>query len=418
MKWLYTAGLYLLVPVVLIRLWWRGRKNPDYQKRITERFGFFQPLPEKSRIWLHAVSVGETIAAAPLINRLLADHPDYSLLVTTTTPTGSAQLKRLFADKVEHVYFPYDLPAVISRFLHRTQPQLLIVMETELWPNLYTKCAQQKIPVLVANARLSPRSLAGYKKIIKLIRPLFGKISIIAPQSQADAERFQLLGADKKQMHVCGNIKFDLQIPVEAKETGEAIKRKFGNRPVWIAASTHEGEDTQILSAHRGILESMPNALLILVPRHPERFDELARLCQSKQFSIVRRSRNKLPDTNTQVYLGDSMGEMLQLYAAADIAFVAGSLVPTGGHNPLEPAALGLPVLTGPHVFNFTAIIDSMLEVGAIKIIQNSQELAETVLQLLQQPEERSALGEAGRQLVENNRGATACLLGEISKLF
>lgn len=418
MRRLYTIGLYLLAPLVIFRLWWRGRKNPDYRKRIIERFGFFSRLPEKKRIWLHAVSVGETIAAAPLIKKLLTEYPDYSLLITTTTPTGSAQLKRLFGEQVEHVYFPYDLPGVIRRFFHRVQPDILIVMETELWPNLYSKCAQKRIPVLVANARLSPRSLVGYKKVSALIRPALGNISIIAPQSEADAERFEQLGADKKQIHVCGNIKFDLQIPVEAKETGEALKRKFGNRPVWIAASTHEGEDAQILSAHRNILEQLPDALLILVPRHPERFDEVAKLCHEKQFLMRRRSRNNYPDASTQVYLGDTMGELLQLYAAADVAFVAGSLVPTGGHNPLEPAALGLPVLTGPHVFNFAEIVDALQAENAINIIHSSKMLAERVTQLLQQPEERSVLGEAGRQMVTENRGATDCLLGKISDLL
>lgn len=418
MRRLYTIALYLLVPLVIFRLWWRGRKNPDYRKRIAERFGFFSRLPEKKRIWLHSVSVGETIAAAPLIKKLLAEYPDYSLLITTTTPTGSAQLKRLFGEQVEHVYFPYDLPDVIHRFFHRAQPDILIVMETELWPNLYSKCAQQKIPVLVANARLSPRSLAGYAKISGVIRAVLGNISIIAPQSEADAERFKRLGADKKQIHICGNIKFDLQIPVEAKETGEALKRKFGNRPVWIAASTHDGEDAQILSAHRNILGQLPDALLILVPRHPERFNEVARLCQEEKFSMTRRSRNDYPDANTQVYLGDTMGELLQLYAAADVAFVAGSLVPTGGHNPLEPAALGLPVLTGPHVFNFAEIVDALQVKNAMNLIHSSRELAERVTQLLQQPEERSVLGEAGRQLVTDNRGAADCLLGKISDLL
>jgi len=418
MRSLYTIGLYLLAPFVVFRLWWRGRKNPDYRKRIPERFGFFSHLPEKKRIWLHAVSVGETIAAAPLIKKLLAEYPEYSLLVTTTTPTGSVQLKRLFAEQVEHVYFPYDLPDVIHRFFHRVRPDILIVMETELWPNLYTQCAQQKIPVLVANARLSSRSLAGYKKIAGLTRSVLRNISIIAPQSKADAERFQQLGAGKKQIHICGNIKFDLQIPVEAKETGEAIKRKFGNRPVWIAASTHEGEDAQILSAHRNVLEPLSDALLILVPRHPERFDEVAKLCREKHFSFTRRSRDNYPDAKTQVYLADTMGELLQLYAATDVAFVAGSLVPTGGHNPLEPAALGVPVLTGPNVFNFAEIVDAMQTEDAIKVIQNSRELAKTVSQLLQQPEARSVLGEAGRQLVEKNRGATDCLLQEISSLL
>ncbi len=418
MRDLYTIGLYLLAPFVLVRLWWRGRKNPRYRKRVAERFGFISPLSKRSRIWLHAVSVGETMAAAPLIEELLREYPDYSLLVTTTTPTGSAQLQRLFGEKVEHHYFPYDLPGVVRRFLARTRPRLLVVMETELWPNLYHRCAQEKIPVLLANARLSPRSLAGYKKISALVRPLFSHISIIAPQSDLDAERFIQLGAEKEQVQPCGNLKFDLQIPVEVQESGEALKRQFGNRPVWIAASTHEGEDTQILSAHHKILSSVPDALLVLVPRHPERFDEVAVLCSEKRFSVARRSREEFPLPETQVYLGDTMGEMLQLYAASDIAFVAGSLVPTGGHNPLEPAALGLPVLTGPHTFNFTAIIKIMQAENAITIVRDVEELADSVIHLLRQPEERAVQGEAGLRLIGNNRGATDCLLGKISELL
>jgi len=418
MRWLYTIGLYLLFPFILIRLWWRGHKNPDYRHRIVERLGFFPSFEGRPRIWLHAVSVGETIAAAPLIKKLLLAYPDYRVLVTTTTPTGSAQLRRLFPDQVEHVYFPYDLPDVVARFLNRVQPKILIIMETELWPNLSRLCARQKIPVLISNARLSPRSFSGYKKILPLIRPVFVDISMISPQSEADAQRFQQLGADKKQLHICGNLKFDLQIPIEASETGEALKRIIGNRPIWIAASTHDGEDEQILDAHHDILEKFPGALLILVPRHPERFDQVAKLCEEKELSIARRSLDQLPESQHQVYLGDTMGELLQLYAAADIAFVGGSLVSTGGHNPLEPAAIGLPVLTGPHVFNFKAIVDALSAENAIQIIQDSPALGKILIHLFQQPDERAELGSKGRQLVKQNRGATDCLLDQISVLL
>ena len=286
------------------------------------------------------------------------------------------------------MYFPYDLPDVVGRFLSRVQPKIFIVMETELWPNLSRVCAQQKIPILISNARLSPSSFAGYKKIMPLIRPVFADISMVSPQSEADAERFQQLGADKKQIHICGNLKFDLQIPIESSETGEALKRMIGNRPVWIAASTHDGEDEQILDAHHAILDCFPGALLILVPRHPERFDQVAKLCVEKELSVVRRSLNRLPENHHQVYLGDTMGELLQLYAAADIAFVGGSLVPTGGHNPLEPAAIGLPVLTGPQVFNFMAIVDALLVENAIKIIPYSHELGKTLIYLFLKPYE------------------------------
>ena len=418
MRILYTIGLYLSVPFVLIKLWWRGRINPEYRNRIAERFGILSPLTKKPRIWLHAVSVGETIAATPLIKKLLTDYPDYSLLVTTTTPTGSAQLMRLFGGDVEHVYFPYDLPYVIKRFLSRVRPEILIIMETELWPNLCKICSHEKIPVLISNARLSPKSFTGYRKILPLIRTVFADISMISPQSEADAERFLRLGAVKSQIHICGNLKFDLQIPVEVTETGELLKSMIGNRPVWIAASTHDGEDEQILDTHRKVIEQFPGTLLILVPRHPERFNVVARLCEERNFTIARRSKNLLPDNSHQIYLGDTMGELLQLYSSADIAFVGGSLVPSGGHNPLEPAALGLPVLSGNYVFNFLAIIETMQEENAIKIVHDSDELAETLIDLFQQPDKRSLLGIAGSQLIEKNRGATACILNEIEMLI
>jgi len=415
MRWLYSTALYLIVPVVIFRLWWRGRKNPDYRQRLAERFAFFPPLEDKPRIWLHAVSVGETIAAVPLIKKLLHDYPSYNLLVTTTTPTGSVQLSRLFPDRVEHVYFPYDLPGVVRRFLSRVRPELLVIMETELWPNLIHHCAQRDIPVLIVNARLSPKSLAGYKKILPLIRPVFPGIRRVAPQSESDADRFQLLGAQKSQIVICGNLKFDLEIPIEVSEAGAAFKNTLGNRPVWIAASTHEGEDEQILNAHQNVLDAMKDALLILVPRHPERFDAVAKLCLDQGMSLARRSNNERPSPSTQVYLGDTMGELLQLYVAADIAFVGGSLVPTGGHNPLEPAALGLPVLSGPHVFNFTAIVETMQEKNAIKVIQSIKELSTLLIHLFQQPDERAEFGTAGGQLIELNRGATLCVLEQIA---
>jgi 3-deoxy-D-manno-octulosonic-acid transferase len=414
MRWLYSLLLYLLTPAVFVRLWLRGRKAPAYRARWGERFGHVGPFAQRPRIWMHAVSVGETIAAAPLVRALKAAHPDHAILITSTTPTGSSQVKRLFGDEVEHCYLPYDLPHVLRRFLQRIQPRILIVMETELWPNLFAACQARNIPVLVVNARLSERSFRGYRKILPLIRPTLSAIQVLA-QTADDAARFRSLGAPGGQVSVAGNLKFDQGVPVGAPEEGRALREQLGSsRRIWIAASTHTGEDAPILQAHRHLLAKQPDALLIIVPRHPERFDEVASLVASMGFSFQRRSSTGAADKAIEVFVGDTLGEMMLFYAASDIAFVGGSLVETGGHNPLEPAALGLPVITGPHWFNFSGIYPELLTCGAARQVSDSDELAARLVEWFEDEELRREAGEAGRQVVARNRGALENILTEI----
>lgn len=405
MRILYSLLLYLLTPLVLARLLWRSRANPGYRRRWGERFALYPAFAPGPRIWLHAVSVGETIAAAPLLRRLRERHPDHALLVTTTTPTGSAQLRRLFGEEVEHIYLPYDLPGAVRRFLDKTRPRIAVFMETELWPNLFAACAARGVPVVVANARLSARSARGYARLGRLTRATLACVRRVAAQGREDAQRFQRLGAP--QVECVGNLKYDLDVPASAREAGGALREALGcDRSVWIAASTHAGEEEQVLAAHAALRSRLPDAALILVPRHPERFEAVAQLCERAGWRLVRRSRGRAPDRDTDVLLGDTMGELMLFFAAADLAFVGGSLVPVGGHNPLEPAALGLPVLTGPHTFHFAEVFPRLLEAGAALEVGDAGELAEAAARLLADAPERSRRGEAARAVVEANRGA------------
>ncbi len=417
----YSVVLYLLLPVVLARLAWRGVRNRGYWHRWGERFGFFSVPELHEPIWIHVVSVGEVLAAAPLIRELLARYPRHSLVVTTTTPTGSERVQALFGDqftgqsggRVFHVYFPYDLPNVVQRFLDKIRPRLALMMETELWPNLFRQCARRRIPLLVVNARLSARSAAGYGRLGGLIRETLGDITLIAAQNEADAERFRDLGACTGGVTVMGNLKFDQRIPGDLDDRAEVLRRELGvSRPVWIAASTHEGEDGQVLDAFFRLRESFPDALLLLVPRHPERFARVEALVRKQGYGVVLRSEGKPCDAQTGVFVGDTLGELLLFYAVADVAFVAGSLVPVGGHNMLEPAALGVPVVFGPHLFNFSEISRGLLESGAARRIENSEQLAAVVGELLGDAALRAEMGEAGRKLVAENRGALDRLLG------
>ena len=411
MRWLYTGLLYLLLPLALLRLYWRGRRDPGHWQRWRERLGWIAPLPESGCLWLHAVSVGETRAALPLIRALRDADPHRMILVTTTTLTGSRQVREALGDQVQHVYAPYDLPGAVRRFLHRTQPRLAIIMETELWPNLLHQCAVAGIPTLIANARLSERSRRGYARFGGLIQPMLQHITLIAAQSEADAERFRDLGAPRVQ--VTGNLKYDLTLPDELAEQGRQFRREWlgENRPVWIAASTHLGEDEQVLDAFARLRESWPELLLVLVPRHPERFDGVAELCRQRGFSVTRRSAKQPCSVETAVFLGDSMGELLHFYAAADLALVGGSLVPTGGHNVLEPALLGLPTLFGPHMFNFTEAGERLRQAGAAWPVADAAELAAAVDRLLADPTLRRDAGQRGQAVVNQHRGALAALL-------
>ena len=407
MRRLYTLLLYLLLPAVLVRLWWRGRYNPAYRQRWRERLGDIPPLAGGPVIWIHAVSVGEAQAAQPLVRRLLAEYPAHQILVTTTTPTGAAQVRRLFDGEVVHRYFPYDLPRVLRRYLDAVHPRLLIVMETEIWPNLLAGCAARGIPVALVNARMSARSARGYRWLGSLTAWSLRQIRLIGAQSHDDAVRFAALGALPDRIVDTGSLKFDIRVPASTGEQAEVLRLSWGmDRPVWVAASTHEGEERQVLQAHARILENFPQALLVLVPRHPERFDAVADLIRGEGFRFLRRSARVAAEPGCQVYLGDTMGELPVFYAAADVAFVGGSLVDIGGHNMLEPAALGVPVVFGPHMFNFAAISSLFLREGAARQADDAAAVAAIVCEWFADPGLRVRIGSAGQRVVEGNRGA------------
>ncbi|MEQ1439260.1 lipid IV(A) 3-deoxy-D-manno-octulosonic acid transferase [Fontimonas sp. SYSU GA230001] len=417
MRVVYTVLLYLLTPFVLLRLLWRSRELAGYRQRIGERFGLVPRPPQPIAVWVHAVSVGESLAALPLIRALIERHGPGRVLVTTTTPTGSARVCAALGDRIVHVYAPYDLPDVVARFLGRMRPQRVVVMETELWPNLFRALARRRIPLIIANARLSPRSFRGYGRVRGFTASTLADCTRIAAQSEADAQRFRALGAPAERISALGNIKFDQAVPEAQIAAGQALRGRLGaQRPVWIAASTHEGEEDAALAAHRLLLQSRPDALLILVPRHPQRFDAVARLVEKSGLSCTRRSAMDTAHPSRlapHVLLGDSMGEMFMYFAAADLAFVGGSLVPVGGHNVLEPAQLGKPVLFGQHMHNFVAARDLLLEAGGGLQI-DAAGLAAVLRSLLADTARREAMGSAARAAVAANRGACDRLLALI----
>lgn len=419
---LYSALFYLGLPLVAIRLWLRARKAPAYARRIGERFAWGLPALVPGGIWVHAVSVGESIAAAPMIRALLQRYPQLPITVTCMTPTGSERIKALFAEepRVQHCYLPYDLPCAAKRFLDQVRPKLGVIMETELWPNHIHQCARRGIPVALANARLSERSARGYARFPRLTRPMLGEMSLFAVQTEAEAERFRQLGAGTDTVEVTGSIKFDLTIDPQLLESASALRRQWQavDRPVWIAASTHEGEDEVVLAAHQRLLASYPDALLILVPRHPERFDSVAQLCEREGFATVRRSSAQPVTVQTSVLLGDTMGELLFLYALADSAFVGGSLVPNGGHNLLEPAALAKPVLSGPHLFNFLEIAAQLRAAGALQEVEDAESLALAVQRLFELPRDAQRMAEAGLKVMRSNQGALQRLLDGLGRLL
>ncbi|WP_297527474.1 lipid IV(A) 3-deoxy-D-manno-octulosonic acid transferase [Thiohalobacter sp.] len=418
MRRLYTLILYLALPLVFARLTWRSLRAPAYRQRWGERLGRGPALPGRP-LWIHAVSVGEVQAAEPIVRALLERHPELPVLITTTTPTGCERVRLLFGDRVRHRYLPYDLPGAVARFLDAVQPRLGLVMETEIWPNLFAATAARGIPVILANARLSARSARGYRRLAGLTRDTLRCLAGIAAQSQADADRFRALGASPDVLQVLGNTKFDVGFPASLREQAEGLRAAWGrDRPVWVAGSTHEGEEEEILAAHRRLLQRHPDALLVLVPRHPERFDSVAERLQGGGWQVARRSAQAPVTRDTQVHLGDTMGELPLLYAAGDLAFVGGTLVPVGGHNPLEPAALGRPVLFGPHRFNSAEISRLLLEAGAAFEVQDADSLAERLRVLFSDVTERNAVGERGAEVVAANRGARDRLLAWVEGLL
>ena len=417
MRLLYSIALYALSPLFVLHLLWRGLRAPDYWRRWGERFGFPPRAKVGGALWLHAVSVGEFQATLPLIHALREGHPDLPLLVTTTTPTGSRRVLEALDDTVTHVYAPYDLPCAVRRFLSVYRPCAALFMETEIWPNIYAQCEQRGIPLILANARMSEHSARGYARLGRLTRRTLQCVSAVAAQTEVDARRLIALGAPEERVRVTGSVKFDVSLPASLQEQAQVLRRDWGvGRPVWIAASTHAGEDEIVLDAFALLRERIANALLVLVPRHPERFDKVAALCEKRAFKMIRRSTHMACAGQCDIFLGDTMGELPMFYAASDVAFVGGSLFALGGHNPLEAAALGLPVLSGPHGFNFQRINELLAEAGALYVVKNAAQLAERVGAWLADANLRHAHGERGREVVEANRGALRALLDMIDE--
>ncbi len=417
MQIIYTLLLYLIQPFVWLKLLWRSRKAPAYRQRWLERYGFCKNKVKPNGILVHAVSVGETIAAIPLIKALQQKYPQLPITVTTMTPTGSERVKSLLKDSVSHVYLPYDLPGAIKRFLKTTKPKIVIIMETELWPNLISQCYKQKIPLIIANARLSERSAARYGKLGKAVKQLFSKISMVAAQNQQDGERFVSLGLPADHLAITGSIKFDINLSNEQRQNINQLKQQWQlKRPVLIAASTHSGEDEIILTAFKKLLLKHANLLLILVPRHPERFKTVEKLISDSGFNYLKRSTNQIPTEQTQIVLGDTMGELLELYAMADIAFVGGSLVKQGGHNPLEPALHHIAIITGEYFFNFQVICEQLIEAQGMIVCTNSaDDLYSTIDCLLNDNSSRNRLGENAYLVLKQNQGALSRLLAVIN---
>lgn len=415
---LYSLVFYLLLPVLLLRLWWRGRLAPGYRRNWRQRLGLGSPI-DQPVIWVHAVSVGETVAIAPLVHWLLQRYPRHRVLITNMTPTGAEQVRKLFGDRVEQRFCPWDLPLALSAFLRRTRPELCIVVETELWPNMLARCERAGVPVLLANARLSARSARGYRRFAALTQPMLRRLRLIAAQNATDAERFIALGMPTERVAVTGSIKFDLQPDAAKVKAGQVLRQQLGSeRPVLIAASTHQGEDEILLDAWQHLKATHPALVLILVPRHPERFADVARLCRRYSEQLVCRSRGEQPDRQTELYLGDTMGDLMLLYAAADIAFVGGSFSGTGGHNPLEPAALGLPVVMGPDCFNFQTITDALGEAGGLVRVEDANRLEAQLSAWLGDVVRRRIAGEQGADFVAANRGALERLQQAVESLL
>lgn len=403
---LYTCLLYLLLPFTPLKLLWRGKKQPEYLQHWRERYGFYQVAVQKPVIWLHCVSVGETRAAEPLIKALLSQYPAHQILLTHTTPTGRATSEQLFGDHVTRVYLPYDVPFAVARFLQHFKPVVGALMETELWFNLIAGCKQRNIPVLLVNARLSEKSATGYAKLGQLLTQGLQNLSAIAAQTKADASRLQSLGA--AEVSITGNIKFDVAPHGTAHGLGAQLRQQLGTtRPVFLAASTRDGEEALILEAVS--LANIPDLLTIIVPRHPQRFDAVAEQLKKANQPFMRRSalNGVAVPSSTRYLLGDSMGEMFTYYASCDIAFIGGSLLPLGGQNLIEACSMGKPVLVGPHTFNFEEATKMAIATGAADRVQNVEELSQKLQQLFANAQQRQAMCDASIQFSEQNRGAT-----------
>ncbi|MDR6981919.1 3-deoxy-D-manno-octulosonic-acid transferase [Rheinheimera pacifica] len=419
---LYSAVIVALTPLLLLYLLLRSRKDPAYRRRFAERFALELPgASAKNGIVLHTVSVGEFNAAKPLIKKLLLRYPHLPLTITCTTPTASAAIQKLQAEqrelgkKLEHCYLPFDYPVLMRRWLKWMQPQLLLILETELWPNLLANCKALAIPTLVVNARLSARSAKGYKRFRGLTQPMLQHIGQILTQDKNSARRFLALGA--KHVQVAGNVKFELDVPESSVQLAQSLKPVLQGRVVWVAGSTHAGEDELLIQAYQRLKEQFPELLLVLVPRHPERFDVVAQLLQQQQVKFIRRSKGQMPTANTEVWLGDSMGELLSWYQLADFVFIGGSLIERGGHNPLEAMAFAKAVLSGPYVFNFQLVFQLLQQQQAYFQVATVADLVSTVTELMQQPELATEAGVKGLKLYQQQQGAVARIMAQVQAL-
>jgi 3-deoxy-D-manno-octulosonic-acid transferase len=418
MRFLYIVIAYLLAPVVIGALALRGMRDRDHWRGFSQRFGLGAPVSEPS-IWVHAVSVGEVQAAAPLVNALLARFPNVPLVLTTVTPTGRARAEALFKNRVDVRYVPVDLPGAVRRFFARVRPRLAVILETEIWPNLYNRCGKLGVPLVMASARISPRSVNRYRRLVGLFRDALSHGIFIAAQSSEDAERFRSIGASPERTHVIGNIKFDFGYPPDIEARGHELRTLLGvHRPVWVAGSTHAKEEDVLLDAHALIRRRHRDALLVLVPRHPPRFGDVAAMLKERGIPYVTRTSGAAPAPDTRVFLLDTLGELPPFYAAGDVAFVGGTLVPIGGHNLLEPAALAEPIVAGPHNFNSADVAKRLIERGAVRIVHDAPELAQVVGDLLHDPAARAQMGAAGRRVVDENRGAVGRLMAFIQPLL
>lgn len=405
-RFFYTLLLYVLLPFVFARLFSRAKKQPAYLSHLKERFGFHGMAPMENTIWLHAVSVGETRAAAPLVDLLLKSRPECRLLITHMTPTGRETGEKLYGNNAAICYLPYDYPFAVERFLEHFRPKIGILMETELWFNLIHHCRKGGIPLFLVNARLSEKSLGNYLRIGKLARQGLRELEGIAAQTEPDAARLRQLGAEK--VAVCGNLKFDVSIPENIAD----FRHLFGGRPVFLAASTREGEEAPLLEA----FEKIGNILLVIVPRHPQRFAEVENILKQKGIPFVKRSENRAVDPDTRVFLGDSMGEMYAYYASCDCAYIGGSLLPYGGQNLIEAASLGKPVFVGPHTYNFEEASALAVEAGAAIRVDNAEMLARKAEELLKYPGKIAEMSRAGLEFASRNRGAARRILDLVGR--
>ncbi len=407
LRWLYSLVLLLLLPFAFAWMFWRTLRQTGHADKLGERFGSSPYLPRNEIIWLHGASVGEIRAMAPLVKSLHRDFPKHPLLVTSFTGSGRVQAQALFGGQALVAQLPYDLPFCVNRWLKCVSPVIGIVIETEIWPNLYAACARRRIPLLLVSARLSEHSLKRFRRMPRLVRAALGQVTAIAAQSVRDAEGFRQLGAPQERLSVIGNLKFDLQMPGTLKQEGRSVRSKlFGKASVIVAGSTREDEEQQVLSAYRDLLGKHPNCVLVLAPRHPQRTNSVAELIKIQGYVCRRRSAGEALLKPGEVLLLDTLGELTHLYAAGHVAFVGGSLVPVGGHNLLEPAALGLPVLAGPHLDNVRDIAEMLKDAGGLIVVNDAKNLGEAFVWLVGNTGTRQQIGQAAQQIVVANRGA------------